>query len=340
MITVGVVIPYYQRDAGLLGAAIASVLAQDLQNVALRIVVVDDQSPRAAADDLAAISVPAPHRLDLLSQDNGGPGAARNRGLDHLAGTPIDYVAFLDSDDRWAPDHLRTALAVLGSDADFYFDDHVRVQYAYESYFAAHGRLARWQADQLIAPLPIVGDAFECAPDGLIRFLLEDHPAQSSTVVFRLTDATRPLRFDASLRSLGEDLMFWIDLAKAARRTRLATAIGVTCGAGVSIFHSALSWDHPDAPLRFANSLLLWSKIGARADLSAAERALAQERVSGFERGFTYIWLRHLLRRRRWHARSLALVREQLGWGMGRMVPAAAALAARRARSLPLFPEH
>src|SRR5580658_2810694 len=47
---IGVVIPYFQRDAGLLRRALTSVAAQEHSPV--QVVVVDDGSPRAAAEEI------------------------------------------------------------------------------------------------------------------------------------------------------------------------------------------------------------------------------------------------------------------------------------------------
>ncbi len=46
----------------------------------------------------------------MIRQPNSGPGAARNRGI---AASRAEFVAFLDADDEWLPDHLATALAAL-----------------------------------------------------------------------------------------------------------------------------------------------------------------------------------------------------------------------------------
>ncbi len=101
---VSVVIPVYNR-AAVLGEALRSVLAQSERD--LEIVVVDDGStddPKAVAD---ALGDP---RIRFVRQDNRGGGAARNTGVREAQGR---FIAFLDSDDAFLPDHLATMRRLL-----------------------------------------------------------------------------------------------------------------------------------------------------------------------------------------------------------------------------------
>jgi glycosyltransferase involved in cell wall biosynthesis len=99
-----VVIPVYNR-ADVLGDAIRSVLAQTEQD--FEIVVVDDGS----RDDPARVAASfADARLRFVRQENKGGGAARNAGIDLAQGR---FVAFLDSDDVYLPEHLATMRRLL-----------------------------------------------------------------------------------------------------------------------------------------------------------------------------------------------------------------------------------
>lgn len=100
------VIPTYRRPEGL-RAAVASALAQDVASHA--VIVVDDGAglPELPADPrLVAVS---------LRRNTGSVAIVRNVGI-RLARSP--YVAFLDDDNTWRPDHLRLSLGALQEGAD------------------------------------------------------------------------------------------------------------------------------------------------------------------------------------------------------------------------------
>ena len=100
---VSTIIPTYNR-AALVCDAIDSVLAQTYQNV--EIIVVDDGS----TDDTLEVLRRYSDRIQMISQPNAGPAAARNRGLLAAKG---ELIAFLDSDDLWLPDKLALQVNLL-----------------------------------------------------------------------------------------------------------------------------------------------------------------------------------------------------------------------------------
>jgi glycosyltransferase involved in cell wall biosynthesis len=100
---VSVIIPAYNA-AGFVRRAVDSVLGQGFQDFEL--LVVDDGSTDATREALAEYG----DRLRLLGQDNDGPAAARNHGLQHARG---EYVAFLDADDYWKPEKLQRQVELL-----------------------------------------------------------------------------------------------------------------------------------------------------------------------------------------------------------------------------------
>lgn len=94
-----VVIPLHNKVRHI-AACVESVLAQTL--APLEIIVVDDASTDGSADIVRKFS---DHRIRLLYRSEPGPGgyAARNIAIDSARG---DWIAFLDADDIWLPNHL------------------------------------------------------------------------------------------------------------------------------------------------------------------------------------------------------------------------------------------
>jgi glycosyltransferase involved in cell wall biosynthesis len=105
---VSVVIPAYNA-AAYIGATLRSVFAQTFQQ--FEILVVNDGSSDTPALERAL--QPYLSRIRYMKQENRGPSAARNVAIREAQGK---YVAFLDSDDLWHPDHLANQVATLEND--------------------------------------------------------------------------------------------------------------------------------------------------------------------------------------------------------------------------------
>ena len=102
------VIPTYRRPEQL-AAAVRSALDQTVREH--RVIVVDDGA--------GLPPLPEDPRLEALSLSRNCAvlGVVRNVGI-RLADSP--YLAFLDDDNTWEPDHLATALAALDADPGLY----------------------------------------------------------------------------------------------------------------------------------------------------------------------------------------------------------------------------
>ena len=105
---VTIVIPTYNR-ATHLPATIDSCISQEYSN--LEIIVVDDGSTDDTPKYLDSLAGKlGKQRLRVVYQENQGANAARNKALDLMHGS---YVQFLDSDDRLAPEKIRIQVEAL-----------------------------------------------------------------------------------------------------------------------------------------------------------------------------------------------------------------------------------
>jgi hypothetical protein len=106
---VSVIIPAYQAGQ-FIAATLDSVLAQTFQN--FEIIVVNDGSPDS--EELEKVLEPYLSRILYLRQENQGASAARNTGIREARG---EFIAPLDADDLWYPDHLAAQLALFTADS-------------------------------------------------------------------------------------------------------------------------------------------------------------------------------------------------------------------------------
>jgi len=103
---VSIIIPTYNRVSWLKGA-IDSVLRQSYQDFEL--IIVDDGS----TDDTKKIVTNYGNRVKYIYQPNRGPSAARNSGIEKAQ---ADLITFLDSDDRWMKNKLKTQVELITHD--------------------------------------------------------------------------------------------------------------------------------------------------------------------------------------------------------------------------------
>lgn len=164
----------------------------DQRDVSLEVVVVDDGSLDGTNEALAALNDP---RVRVVRHDQArGQAVARDSGV---AAARAEWVAFLDDDDRWAPDKLRRQLdAAAAIGADFVYATAVTVD--------SQGRVR----DYMTAPDPQT-----------LRLRIRARnmiPAGSSNVLARAELLRQVGGFDPVLTHLA-DWDVWIRLAERGR---------------------------------------------------------------------------------------------------------------------------
>jgi len=284
---IGVVIPYFQREAGLLTRALCSVAAQEHSPV--QVIVVDDGSPHPAAEELTPALRDALPGLTLIRQPNNrGIAAARNTALGALAAN-VTAVALLDSDDYWESSHLRNAAVALSLGADFFF---------------SNSRSEGDPADHFQQParrrLLSQGQPVQEAP-GIARWAESVHalmgaacPFMTATVVFRR--ALMPeLRFSEKFRRAGEDqAAFWQLLARSTLimyNTRPTVVYG---SGGVGTWKKS-TFGSTAHLVRLADEIHLRRHVLSSYPVSAGDRRLMRRAIAARRRMALYSAL-HLVR--------------------------------------------
>jgi glycosyltransferase involved in cell wall biosynthesis len=200
---IAVVIPAYNR-ARHIASALESVLAQT--RAPAEIIVVDDGS----TDDTAAVA--QSFGANVLRQSNAGVSAARNTGV-RIARSP--WIAFLDSDDLWAPNKLEMQWEALEACpeigmvfSDFsYFDDATgktmgTTKLLSEAHYAGVVRRRTGWA------------SFSCEPNSFGRALAQGLFTSVETMIVRRDLLLSLGIFDTDLRS-AEDWELFLRLAVA-----------------------------------------------------------------------------------------------------------------------------
>lgn len=103
---VTIVMPVYNRQDSV-ATAIESVQRQTWRH--WKLIVVDDGSTDRSVAIVSALAA-KDSRIEVVRSQHVGVSAARNQGLDKAT---ADLVAFLDSDNEWRPDFLRTMVGAL-----------------------------------------------------------------------------------------------------------------------------------------------------------------------------------------------------------------------------------
>lgn len=251
---ISVVIPLYNKEQSI-ASTLQTVLKQTYQD--FEIVIVNDGSTDHSVEEVAKVPDP---RIRLIHQSNAGVSAARNRGIAEARG---EFVAFLDADDEWNPDYLKTQYKLTQ-------------KYPECSVFACNYEFKDAQGKvtpTIIRKLPFKGE------DGILSNYFEvascSHPPLWTSAVMVKKNAIQSIgRFPIGIKS-GEDLLTWARLAVNGKIAYAKQAYAVFNVEGYSISEKpkripaeqdivgqelkALLKAHPNKGLRLYNAL--WHKM-------------------------------------------------------------------------------
>lgn len=183
---VSVIIPFY-KGINWLVQAIESVLAQTYP--VSEIILINDGSPTSLEPVLQQFG----EAVRYLDQENRGPAAARNAGIDCAQG---EYIAFLDADDVWMPQKIEKQMKCMLSSGAFW--SHTSYATFLDGDFE--------KGDKVVDLSSVHGDVFSR--------LLNICPLATPCVMLKKEILTQEpcLRFLKELR-FGEDVAFWLRLA-------------------------------------------------------------------------------------------------------------------------------
>ncbi len=168
---------------------VESVLNQTLGD--LEVIVVDDGSTDQSLDIISRCEDP---RLSVLSFDNAGAPAARNRGIAAANG---DLIALLDADDYWTPEKLADQVSALSEHTE------AALAYSWSDYVDQQGKYM----------CPGKRDIVQGPPeDTYAKLLVSNFLENGSTPLIRKSVLEDVGGFDESLPS-AQDLDLYLKIA-------------------------------------------------------------------------------------------------------------------------------
>lgn len=242
---VSAVLSTYNR-AGLVVEAVESVLAQTVAD--REVIVVDDGSTDDTAGSLRRFG----DRIRYHPKPNGGAASARNVGIGLARGR---YLAFLDSDDAWVPDHLAAQLAAFEAEPGLGL---------------VYGEYHSYEGDRLVGVFPR-----RAAPSGhAYAGLLAASLVQTSTAMVPKAIAEQNGPFNERYR-IGDEYDWFLRLSARWPIRFLPRPLVRYRVHGGNLSRDAVRFN--------SEMLVIYRGLRDDASLSPAHRALAGRRVARYE---------------------------------------------------------
>jgi glycosyltransferase involved in cell wall biosynthesis len=196
---VSVIMPVYNVE-DYVAEAVESVLAQSFTDFEL--LIIDDGGTDRSIEICKTFDDP---RIRIISQPNRGLAGARNTGILHARG---EFIALLDSDDRWRPEKLLLHVIHLDAAPD------VGVSYSGSRFIDANGaplrqaqrpKLKHVTEADILCRNPVGNGSAAVIRRSVLARVAFRHPE----------DENRLCHFDESFRQ-SEDIELWVRLALSA----------------------------------------------------------------------------------------------------------------------------
>lgn len=205
-----VIIPAYNLEQ-YIAVTIQSVLDQTFKD--FEIIIVDDGSTDKTVSVIQSFHDP---RIRLISQPNGGVSKARNTGIQIANGK---YIAFLDGDDFWYPEHLMLAFE--------FFKYHPNILVYSNRYILNELK------NIPIRPCPISISIRQLGIRGIL-FMHPSNVIMNSILISKLPPWENGMKY-------GEDLLYWI---RCIRETHLIGLGGIVTAIYRQRESSAINSEH------------------------------------------------------------------------------------------------
>lgn len=199
---VSIIVPVYnKRDY--IESCLRSLLGQTLSDI--EVVCVDDGSTDGSADVVASIAEMDP-RVRFLSQQNAGPGPARNAGMAAATG---DILMFVDADDELVHDACECVATTFAEK----YCEVLTFGYSIVPPEATHPSLRRH-----LAPRDVTFEGF----DPRVLFDEDARPFAARTAISSDFAHREGIRWEPTI-TLGDDQFFHFEVYPRSRRTTLCS---------------------------------------------------------------------------------------------------------------------
>jgi len=287
---IAIVIPFFQREDGLLKQCVSSIFDQP-GHPDFRVIVVDDESPISAEQELTQLPPEERERIHVIRQKNGGPGSARNTGLDHVPpGTA--YVTFLDSDDQWTAPFLDDAVHALDQGYDLFMGNSMRL--------GSERSRFEWNNDTKLNirvaehhPIDIDRDIYEYQGDFFDLLVHRSNIIGPTTMAYRF-DRFPSVRFDPTIYN-GQDRLFKLTLGQHFKRVAFSPKLYAYEGEGINIFDKS-QWGSEGSIRLLSSYIRLSRRILEQIRLNPEQRAYVQDQLSDSRRSLA-LSVPHLMKK-------------------------------------------